>query len=197
MGPWARRNRAAVILLPLLSIAAASAGAQAVVFEADAAQTTVEITLGATWHTVHGNFRLKSGTVRFDPATGVAGGELVVDATSGDTGNSSRDRKMHQEVLESQRYPEVRFAVQEVRGKVAGEGASQAQLKGTLTLHGEKHEMTIPVALRVAGGAVTAEAHFTVPYVEWGLKNPSTFLLRVERTVEVTVHAVGRIRAAP
>jgi hypothetical protein len=32
-----------------------------------------------------------------------------VDATSGDTGNTGRDHKMHQEILESQRYPEIIF----------------------------------------------------------------------------------------
>ncbi len=198
MAPRSCRSRALGILLALLPLATTVSGAaQETVFEADAGRTSVEITLGATFHTVHGNFRLKSGTIRFDPATSAASGELVVDARSGNTGNPSRDRKMHEEILESRRYPEIRFTVQQVGGTVAAEGASQVQLKGILTLHGEAHEMTITAPVQAAHGAVTAEAHFTVPYVQWGLKNPSTFFLRVERTVEVTVHAVGWIRAAP
>jgi hypothetical protein len=32
-----------------------------------------------------------------------------------------------------------------------------------------------------------------VKYQEWGMKNPSTFILRVNDTVKIHVHAVGRI----
>jgi len=180
-----------------LPIATAVCAAQELVFEADAGQSRVEFTLGATLHTVHGSFHLKSGAIRFDPASGAASGELVVDATSGNTENSGRDRKMHREILESPRYPEIRFTVQQVRGNVPVEGASQVQLKGIMTLHGAPHEMTITAPVRVTQGIATADVHFVVPYVQWGLKNPSTFFLRVERTAEVTVHAVGRMQAAP
>jgi len=35
----------------------------------------------------------------------------VFDATRAETGNQGRDRKMHEEVLESARYPEIVFTV--------------------------------------------------------------------------------------
>src|SRR5271169_2614080 len=65
------------------------------------AQTTVDFTLGDVLHTVHGSFNLKTGQVRFDPATNAISGEIVVDAASGHTGSVGRDRKMHKEILES------------------------------------------------------------------------------------------------
>jgi len=52
---------------------------------------------------VHGTFQLKSGTIRFDPATSTASGAVIVDVTSGASGSAARDRKMHKDVLESQR----------------------------------------------------------------------------------------------
>jgi polyisoprenoid-binding protein YceI len=64
--------------------------------ELDPANTRIEFTSAATLHTVHGTFALKSGTIHVNPSNGAAGGPVVVDATSGDTGNTGRDHKMHQ-----------------------------------------------------------------------------------------------------
>jgi polyisoprenoid-binding protein YceI len=74
--------------------------AQEAVLELDPAQTHIEFTLAGALNTVHGTFKLKSGTIRFDPATGKAGG-LVVGVTSGNSGGGSRDHKMHKDVLAS------------------------------------------------------------------------------------------------
>ena len=67
----------------------------------DPTTAKIDFTLGATMHTVEGSLKLKSGEVRFDPATGVVVGKLVIDATSATTSNEGRDKKMHAEVLES------------------------------------------------------------------------------------------------
>jgi len=39
----------------------------------------------------------------------------------------------------------------------------------------------------------SADVHFIVPYVKWGLKNTSTFILRVSDKVNIDVHAVGHL----
>ena len=135
---------------------------------------------------------MKRGAIQFDPETGKAGGELVVDATSGSAGAMARDRRMHKEILQSDRYPEIVFRPDRVEGKVPAEGASQVQLHGSFSIHGADHEMTVPVDVQAAGGAYTATAHFVVPYIKWGMKNPSTFVLRVNDKVEITVHTVAR-----
>src|ERR1700689_4291956 len=75
----------------------------------DPRQSKLNWTLGSTLHAVHGTFRLKRGILKFDPASGNASGEIVADATSGQSGNDSRDKKMHGEILESGRYGEVIF----------------------------------------------------------------------------------------
>src|SRR6185312_8306832 len=69
----------------------ASLYAQEEVFEVEPAQSHVAFTLGDIFHTVHGTFQLKTGAIRFDPATGAASGQLVVDAASGNSGSNARD----------------------------------------------------------------------------------------------------------
>jgi polyisoprenoid-binding protein YceI len=156
------------------------------------AQTTVAFTLGDTLHTVHGAFELKRGRVNYNPSTGEVSGEIVLDATSGHTGNGMRDKKMHKEILESAKYPEIIFRPDRVEGKVPPEGASTVQIHGVFTIHGADHEMTAPVQVEMAPDHWTATAHFVVPYEKWGIKNPSTFILRVSESVEIDVHATGR-----
>ena len=57
--------------------------------------------LGATLHTVRGQFQLTSGDLTLDLEAGELGGRAVVDARSGDTDNATRDANMHEQVLES------------------------------------------------------------------------------------------------
>jgi len=182
-------NLAMRLALPLI---ACGLWAQPVALHLDTAHSTVEYTLGAILHSVHGTFQLKRGALTFDPATGKASGELVADAASGSSGNSGRDRKMHESVLESDRYPEIVFRPDRVEGKVNPAGHSQVQVHGVFVLHGSEHELMVPVSVDAANGGYTAAATFTIPYIQWGMKNPSTLFLRVSDKVEVTVHAVAR-----
>jgi polyisoprenoid-binding protein YceI len=178
------------LLISLLASAALLA--QDAVLEIDPAQTKVEFTLGDVLHTVHGAFTVKHATIRFDPATGKATGEMVVDAASGSSGSAARDRRMHKEILESARYPEIVFRPTRVEGRVAPHGASQVQVHGTFTIHGADHEIVMPAEVEAAAGEYKLFAHFEVPYVKWGMKNPSTFILRVNDKVEISIHGVAR-----
>lgn len=182
----------AILFVPFLI---ASAQSQELRLQFSASGTRVTFTLGDLLHTVHGSFNLKSGEVQYDLATAGVRGSLVVDATSGQTNNRMRDRRMHREILESARYPEITFRPDRVEGKVANPGASTVQVHGVFSIHGTDHELTIPVRVQVFPDHWMADANFTVPYVKWGIKNPSTFLLRVSESVEIEVHATGTIPA--
>ena len=169
------------------------AAAQTVI-ELDPARSTVSFTLADVLHTVHGSFKLKHGAVMFDPATGLASGAIVVDAASGDSGNGVRDRRMHKEILESARYPEAIFTPDRVAGELAPEGESQLDVHGAFQIHGASHEMTLHFRVQVKGAEVAASSIFVIPYVQWGVKNPSNFLLRVSDKLEMSVQATGRVR---
>jgi hypothetical protein len=48
------------------------------------------------------------------------------------------------------------------------------------------------VKSHIEGGRVNATADFEVPYVKWGMKDPSTLFLRVKNSVLINIVAVGR-----
>ena len=53
--------------------------------------------------------------------------------------------------------------------------------------------MALPTVALAKGDRVTATGVLSIPYVQWGLKDPSFFILRVEKEVKVQVRAVGRV----
>jgi polyisoprenoid-binding protein YceI len=196
IAPW--RVRALLVLAACMVILTPALRAQDSIITLDPSTTKIEFTLTATLHTVHGTFKLKSGQIHWDPATGHVSGAVIVDATSGDTDNTSRDKNMHADVLESAKFPEITFTPAQIKGAIPKEGTSQLEVSGVIGLHGQNHDVTLTFSvLPSADGSLQASTQFTVPYAKWGLKNPSTFLLHVGDTVSVDIHATARIAPPP
>jgi len=161
----------------------------------DPAKTSASITLDATLHTVHGKFLLRRGDLRFDPVNGKVSGEIVFDATSGKTANDGRDHKMHKDVLESAKFPDISFRPDRVEGKVSDSGTSTVQVHGQFGIHGTEHELTVSVEVHLERDHWKASTHFEVPYVQWGMKNPSNLFLHVGDSVKVEFVGEGALRA--
>ncbi|MGB6401881.1 MAG: YceI family protein [Candidatus Sulfotelmatobacter sp.] len=183
-------------VVAFLAVAGVASSAQGVAFQLDPQHTTINFTLGDALHTVHGTFRLKQGYLRLDrslgdSASGKLTGEIIVDAKSGESGSGMRDHKMHREVLESDRYPEIAFRPDRVDGTVAPQGKSSVRVHGIFTIHGSDHELTVPAEVEVFPDHWTATLHFAVPYANWGMKNPSTFFLRVSESVDIDLTTGG------
>jgi polyisoprenoid-binding protein YceI len=193
---WIRRvgTRSVLIIFLGWTIAASS---QPITLLCDPAHTTAKFTLGDVLHTVHGDFKVKSCELHFDPDSNKIDGTITFDATSGQSGSDGRDRKMHKVVLESARYPEISFRPDRIEGNVAPTGASSVKVHGIFGIHGAEHEITSPVEVSFDFGHWTASAHFPVPYAKWGMKNPSVFLLRVGDTVDIELQAAGDAKPGP
>lgn len=186
------------VFLALVAIAGFSTTgrAQETLVALDPGQTKISFTVDTTLHMVHGTFKMKHGEIRFDPATGKASGSIVVDAASGNSENQGRDKKMHQQVLESDKFSEITFTPTEVHGKIRPAGTSELEVPGTIHLLGKDHEFKMAFSVETGNGReIHASTHFTVPYKKWGLKNPGNFLLHVNDNVEVEVHAIGQLSA--
>ena len=104
-----------------------------------------------------------------------------------------RDSKMNKEVLESARYPEITFSPRHVSGFMPGKESSTVQVAGDFTIHGGTHALTLSIPVTVKDAVVEGSTNFSVPYEAWGMKNPSTLFLKVEKTVQISISAVGSV----
>ncbi len=148
--------------------------------------------MDSTLHTVHGTFSLKSGAVQFDPESGKAGGEILVSMPpAANPGNSSRDERMHREILETSKYPDAIFRPEQIEGTVARSGNSEVKLHGVILLHGQEHEVVAAVHAELASDRWKGTAKFDVPYIQWGIKDPSNWILKVKPVVHVELEMAG------
>jgi len=200
---FARSGRAVRFAAAFVAGVMLAAGAAAPAFAADKLLTldpagcTLTFLLDTTFHEVHGTMKVTGGTIRFNPASGAATGEITVDAVSAETGNGRRDKTMHGDILESGRFPKIVFRIERVEGPLPGATPGDLKLHGVMTLHGTDHPVIMPASVRIEAGVARAEAHLTVPYVEWGLADPSFLFVRAEKTVEVSIVAQGRLTEVP
>jgi polyisoprenoid-binding protein YceI len=88
----------------------------------------------STLHDFRGWTKVVTGGVDFEPGRidETAKAVFRVDARTLDTGDKDRDRVMHEENLESARYPEMTFTLSEFRSGPR----DSCTIKGTLDIHG-------------------------------------------------------------
>jgi hypothetical protein len=153
----------------------------------------VRMTLNTTHEVVNGTFHIQSGSIEFDRSAPKMSGSVVVLAGSGKTGNDSRDKKMNKDILKVDQCTTVSFAPKAYTGTIAPSGNSTIQVSGVFTLLGNAHDLTIPMQIHVDGSKATASAHFVVPYVQWGLKNPSFMFWKAENDVAIDLDLVGQL----
>jgi polyisoprenoid-binding protein YceI len=171
-----------------------SAFSQQAVFSIDPGHSSITFTLPDVLHTVHGSFRLQPGNISFNRASGRMEGHVSVDSASGTSGNKMRDDRMAKDELRAKTFPIISFAPTQLYGLVPTSGDASVLVHGVFTLLGQDHPLEAPFKVHVQGQACTAAGDFIVPYVDWGLKDPSTFLLKVAKEVKIQVLLQGELR---
>jgi polyisoprenoid-binding protein YceI len=179
------------LAIPLAIVPAAFAQHETFTINPDTSQVT--FTLGGSGHHVQGTFHLQGGSISFDPSAQKISGSVIVSAGSGNSGEPSRDKKMNTDVLDTGHFAEVTFAPSSYQGTIATSGDSTVQVSGIFTLHGTPHDLTVPMQVHIDGANLTAKSHFTVPYVKWGLKDPSIFILKVAKEVDIDLTLSGSL----
>jgi polyisoprenoid-binding protein YceI len=184
----------ATFLILALSLALAPvAFAQHQTFTVNPDQSKVAFSLGGNTHHVDGNFRVQSGSIDYDRSAPTISGSVVVAAGSGNSGDQGRDKKMNSDVLDVTRFADISFVPKSYQGAIPASGDSTIQVTGVFTLHGTPHDLTVPMQIHIEGTTLTAKTRFTVPYVQWGLKDPSIFILKVAKVVDIDLTLAGSL----
>lgn len=178
-------------IVVLMALFASGAHAQHETFVVNPDASTIEMTLNATHEVVHGSFHVQSGSVGFDVDAGRMSGTVIVLAGSGRTGNGSRDKRMSKEILRAEQYATVSFEPKSYAGVLAPSEDSTLQVSGIFTLLGTPHKVTIPVSVHLDAAGATAKAHFVVPYIQWGLKDPSFLVWKADKVVAIDLLLSG------
>jgi hypothetical protein len=175
------------------AVLAPAAVAQHQTFVVNPDGSEVKMTLKTTHEIVNGTFHVQSGSIDIDGGSAKMMGSVVVLAGSGKTGNDSRDKRMIKDILKVEQFATVSFEPKSYTGTVAASGDSSLQVAGSFTLLGTAHAITIPMLVHIEGSVATAKAHFVVPYVDWGVKNPSFLIWKADNDVAIDLFLSGRL----
>ena len=189
---FSRDRMASIAALAALLLFTVSAWSQQH-YRIDPAASEVRFMLGASDHPVEGTFHVTSGDFTLDPQSGAMTGTVAVDATSGESGNKGRDKTMTTKQLKAQTYPTVTFVPAKFSGQVKDSGDSSGQVDGNFTLLGQGHPITVPMTVHMEGDHFMATGNFTVPFVSWGVKDPSMFILKVDKEVKIELKLTGTV----
>lgn len=102
---------------------------------------------------------------------------LDIDAASlavtGDVNEKDRqeiERTMREEVLETSRYPRVRFVSSSVQASQITEGMYRMKILGKLSLHGEERDLEIPCNATVGNDSLRVNGEFSIRQSDYHIK---------------------------
>ena len=164
--------------------------------EIDPGGSEVGFLLHTTWHDVEGKTSKISGAITSDSGDIFTDGRISVEieAAGLDTGNSRRDRVMKESHLETAKYPRISFvstAPPTVKSGAPGAGGTPHEIsfsvRGDLTIHGTKRDVTLPIKGRREGEVWIFSGDLPVRLSEHGIADPSIAFSRVQDEVTVTL----------
>lgn len=173
-------------------------------FEIDAARSHVGFEMGATLHTVVGKASAVTGRITVpaspDPSGFPVGGRIRIAARTLDTGNARRDRRMRSESLAVEKYPEIVFTPSKALGgtrPAAPGGPMELKLLGDLTIRDTTRPIEILVRARVGEQEIVADGEARLTFLDYGVPDPSNFLLHVDSEVKIHLHVEAHASRPP
>jgi polyisoprenoid-binding protein YceI len=144
-------------------------------------------------------------------------GEAVLDPEAADSGSvtvtikaaslslndqvSDKDRReieraLHDDVLESARYPEITYASPPPKTSItrSGDGQFQVTLNGDLTLHGVTRSHPVTARVFVTGDMIRGSAETTLRQSDFGIRLVSVAggMMKVKEDIKLTFDLVAR-----
>ena len=158
--------------------------------------------LSAMGHNPVVGIRDLAGEVTFEPERERASGfKLSIKSSSLSVQNdvSDKDRRemerlMNNEVLETNKFPEIRYEASDVAVKNLGGALFSATLNGALTLHGVTRNLSIPARVALLGGMLRASGDFTLRQSDFDIKPVSVAggALKIKDELKLSFEIVAR-----
>jgi polyisoprenoid-binding protein YceI len=134
--------------------------------------------LSAMGHNPKIDIRSINGEVEFDPqALEASGLHLTIQSASLSVLNdiSDKDRReiervMNSEVLEVDRYPEIRYDASAISVSTLDSDLYSADLNGDLSFHGVTRKQPVTVRIAMMGERLRASGDFTMRQSDYGIK---------------------------
>ena len=98
---------------------------------------------------------------------------LAVTDEMSDKDRREIERVMHEEVLETEKHPEISYESQGVTCSKIFEGQYRANINGKLSLHGVTRNLPIEARVIVSEDTLRATGEFTLRQTDFGIKPPS------------------------
>jgi polyisoprenoid-binding protein YceI len=168
--------------------------AQATAYRIDPAACVAGFDLKATGHTVHGTTASLTGEIVVTPDTAdelKLSGKISIGAASLATGNDRRDATMHSKSLLVTSFPTIDFEPERFTPSqpAASSGAIAGTLTGRITIRGQTKTQAISATLTPHGDRIVAAGTFDVSWLDFGVPDPSFFVIRVEKVAHAHFNA--------
>ena len=168
--------------------------AQATAYRINPAACEAGFDLKATMHTVHGSTGSVTGEVRVEPED--AGllkftGKISIGAASLETGNDKRDANLHSKSLLVDSFPTIDFEPERFTpsGPAGADGSIPGALTGRLTIRGQTRAQAMSATLAPQGDRLVASGTFDVAWADFGVPDPSLFVVRIEAVAHARFRA--------
>lgn len=165
----------------------------------DGGDNRVRFESKAPLETVVGTTDQVHGSVTLDPvdlSSGVSA-EIVVDAASIKTGNSIRDGHMRNNHLQTDKYPEIEFTLENLKleGALQRDQTRQFKILGEFSLHGVTRTIGVPVQVTLSNTGSERRLHvtgsFTVGLSEYDIPRPQFLVMRLDEVQNITIDFWG------
>jgi len=97
------------------------------------------------------------------------------------------DRDVREKALEVSRFPEISFRSTTLKVKESGDGPTEIEIRGDLTLHGVTRSVTFPARVELQNDLLTAHGEFTVRHSDYNVERLSAAAGAVKATDEIRI----------
>lgn len=161
----------------------------------------VQILLAQVWTSANSSVRLFSENVIEDIEAKSDKASIAFNSGSGKIfvripiKSFKFDKKLMQEHFNENYMESDKFPFAEFTGQIANkpdlsmEGTYQVVLKGTMTIHGVKKEVELPVNLTVSQDKIIGKSNFKVKCVDYNIEIPKIVVKNIAEEIELNVNA--------